>query len=525
MPYRTFLGDFEHASSLGHVPTINHPLVQETLRRYLMPAERTQDVGEISDNLIDPAALDQQTHPVRWTIATDSSPFEHEVDPHFPSTRLLFMQMAAVIVDLERLRERDGPFADPVAIRDAQQASVMAAVLPSSNLIRSDGTLPHRAFREEVDALFRHCTVEGRTLLDILLEVEAERDDVATPAGTLVMARCPGCDAAIDEPDANFVPVGTIGAPCPACGEALMATDALRVHETFNEHGSNQEACSRALSVAERLILLALLGHLQARRPSVLGQMAFVTDGPLALFGEVAPIKRPLLRRLQRVAADQRDHGYGLPVIVGIEKGGMFAEHADAIREHIPEGMLMTLPDHYVQRYITFRGSPHGADTYYGRHFFYRAASGSIFTITIPPLGNFGASPHDPFKVGDYPTLRATCEVHRPNRDAAVPERDDPGGARAPVRRISADVRRPHPQAARRGAPRPRPAPSGVVAPKAEPNELWMGAFTTRIEPLRAGSTLAGDRPSLVAGAWGRLMLIRNTSDDPFTEAVIRRRA
>jgi hypothetical protein len=411
MPYRTFLGDFEHASSLGHVPTINHPLVQETLRRYLMPAERTQDVGEISDNLIDPAALDQQTHPVRWTIATDSSPFEHEVDPHFPSTRLLFMQMAAVIVDLERLRERDGPFADPVAIRDAQQASVMAAVLPSSNLIRSDGTLPHRAFREEVDALFRHCTVEGRTLLDVLLEVEAERDDVATPAGTLVMARCPGCNAAIDELDANFVPVGTTGAPCPACGEALMATDALRVHETFNEHGSNQEACSRALSVAERLILLALLGHLQARRPSVLGQMAFVTDGPLALFGEVAPIKRPLLRRLQRVAADQRDHGFGLPVIVGIEKGGMFAEHADAIRENIPEGMLMTLPDHYVQRYITFRGSPHGADTYYGRHFFYRAASGSIFTITIPPLGNFGASPHDPFKIGDYPTLRATCEV------------------------------------------------------------------------------------------------------------------
>jgi hypothetical protein len=52
-----------------------------------------------------------------------------------------------------------------------------------------------------------------------------------------------------------------------------------------------------------------------------------------------------------------------------------------------------------------------------------------------------------------------------------------------------------------------------------------MGAFTTRIEPPRTGSTLAGDRRSLVAGTWGRLMLIRNTSDDPFTEAVIRRRA
>jgi hypothetical protein len=287
----------------------------------------------------------------------------------------------------------------------------MAAVLPSSNLMRSDGTPPRRAFREEVDALFRQCTVEGRRLLDVLLEVEAERDDVRTPPGTLVMARCPACNAVIDDHDAAFVPVGADGARCPGCGEALLATDALRVHETFNEHGSNQEPCSRALSVAERLILLALLGHLQARRPSVLGQMAFVTDGPLALFGEVAPIKRPLLRRLQCVAAEQRAHAFGLPVIVGIEKGGMFAEHAEAIREHIPEGMLMTLPDEYVQRHITFRGSPHGADTYYGRHFYYRARNGSIFTITIPPLGKLGASPHDPFNAKDYPTLRATCEV------------------------------------------------------------------------------------------------------------------
>jgi len=52
-----------------------------------------------------------------------------------------------------------------------------------------------------------------------------------------------------------------------------------------------------------------------------------------------------------------------------------------------------------------------------------------------------------------------------------------------------------------------------------------MGAFTTRIEPPRTGFALSGDRPSVVAGTWWRLMLIRNTSDDPFTEAVIRRRA
>jgi hypothetical protein len=411
MPYQTLNGGFEHASSLGHVPTVAHPLVQEALGRYRMPTTRAKDVGAIEESLIDPRGLDQIAEPVRWTIATDSSPFEHEVDPQFPSTRVLFMQMAAVIVDLEKMREREGPFADPVAIRDAQQSSVMAGVLPSSNLARSDGTLPKRAFREEVDALFRGSTVEGRSLLDALLEVEAEREDIQAPLGEIVMARCPACRESIGDPRGVFVMVGATGSACPHCGEALMATDALRVYEAFNEHGSNQEACSRVLSVAERLISLTLLGHLQERRPSALGQMAFITDGPLALFGEVAPIKRPLLRRLQRLAGDQQQHSFGLPVVVGVEKGGMFAEHAAAIHRHVPEGMLMVPSEDYIERYITFRGSPHGADTYYGRHFFYRARNGSIFTITVPPLGRLGASPIDRFELKDYPTLRASCEM------------------------------------------------------------------------------------------------------------------
>jgi hypothetical protein len=414
MPYTTQTGGFERASALGHVPTIAHPLVQETLGRYLMPAQRTGDVAAITDSLIDPASLAQPPGEVRWTIATDASPFEAEVDPHFPSTRVLFLQLAAVIVDIAKLRERSGPFADPVAIREAQHADVMAGVLPSSNLMRSDGTDPQRAFRQEVLRLFERSTVEGRSLLDVLLEVEAERIDVSAPAGALVMHRCPNPACAVildDKTKGYFAPVGASGGTCPACGEGLLATDALRVHEKFNVNGSNMEACGRVMSVAERLILLTLLGHLQLRRPSALGQTAFITDGPLALFGEVAPIKRPLLRRLQRVASEQAAKGFGLPVVVGLEKSGQFAEHALAILEYVPRGRLMVLTDKYVETYITHRGSTHGEDTYYGRHFFYHSTNGSMLTITVPPLGRIGAAPTDEFSPADYPTLRASCDV------------------------------------------------------------------------------------------------------------------
>lgn len=412
MPH-TRAGRFEHASALGHVPTVRHPMVAEALRRYRSPADRTQDTGAIDGCLIDPAELGQEVCTPRWTMATDSSPFEHVVDPNFPSTRLMFAQMSAVLVDLNELRGRIGRFVDPAAIRDAQHATVMAGVLPSSNLIRTDGTPPLRAFREAVDELLRTRHVEGRPLFDVLAEVQANRLDTdGQQLGSV--PRCPTCGGAYAAPE-NHKPkpivFGTDGTPCPFCAQEIMFTDLLRAHETFREHGENGEACGRVLSVAERLISLGFLDHVHARMRGVVGDVALITDGPLALFGEVAKLKGGILRRMQVIAQELRAERLRLPVIVGIEKSGVFVEHARAIRPHIPTGMLMAPDAEYVERYITFRGSAHGSETYYGRHFFYRSAARRIYVITIPPLGRLGALPHEPFDPADYPTLASTCAL------------------------------------------------------------------------------------------------------------------
>ena len=412
MPH-TRAGRFEHASALGHVPTVRHPIIAETLRRYHSPADRTQDTDAIEGCLIDPAALAQPVSTPRWTMATDSSPFEHVVDPNFPSTRLMFAQMSAVLVDLDQLRGRIGRFVDPAAIRDAQQATVMAGVLPSSNLIRTDGTPPLRAFREAVDELLRSRHVEGRSLFDVLAEVQANRPDTdGQPCGSV--PRCPTCRrarASAEGRKPDPIVFGTNGTPCPFCDAEIMFTDLLRAHETFREHGENGEACGRVLSVAERLITLGFLDHLHARMRGVVGDIALITDGPLALFGEVAKLKGGILRRMQVIADELLADGLRLPAIVGIEKSGVFVEHARAIRSHVPAGMLMAPDADYIERYITFRGSAHGSETYYGRHFFYRSAARRIYVITVPPLGRLGALPHDPFVTHDYPTLASTCAL------------------------------------------------------------------------------------------------------------------
>jgi hypothetical protein len=411
VPFRSATG-FEHASALGHVPTVRHPMIAQALSRYQLPRSRAEDVKAIGGCTWDPRTLGQPTWTPRWIMATDSSPFEHVVDPEFPSTRLVFTQMSAVMVDLQQMQQRVGPFVNPAAIRDAHHATVMAGVLPGSNLLRADGTPPMRAFREAIDELLRTRQIEGRSLFNVLVEVQTHRRDTdGRPLASVPRCPNPVCGHPLRSTDGKELLFDVSGTICPGCKEPILFTDLLRAHEAFREHGENGEACGRVMSVAERLISLGFLDHVHARLRGTLGDVALVTDGPLALFGEVAKLKTGILRRMQAIAAEAADEGLRLPVIVGIEKSGVFVEHARAIRQHIPEGMLM-IPDHdYVERYITFRGSPHGSETYYGRHFFYRSQDRRMHVLTVPPLGRTDAEPDDDFDPADYPTLGCTCAL------------------------------------------------------------------------------------------------------------------
>jgi len=405
-PYSDALGGFEMANPLGHVPTVQHPVVQERLRLYRVPSRSDHDLEAIRGSLIDSEALPAPGQEVNFAVATDSSPLEPEVDPSFPSTRLVFMQMAAVIVNLEKLRRRDGPFVDPARVRDSQRSSVMAAMLPGSNLPRIDGTAPDQAFREEVDNLFRSSRTNQRTLLEVLAHVQRHHEHATDD--TVAIDWCPACGT-----DTRHVRIPPDGARCPSrrCQGPLFYTDVLRAHEAFNEQGSNLEAAGRVMAVAERLISIALMLRVLQRRPSALGSMAFITDGPLGLFGPPAKLKRPLLRVLQTVAVKLAETGCTPPVTVGIEKSGAFHDHGLAIADHIPERHLMLPDGEYIKRWIASTKGAYGKDTYYGKHLYYRSAVGGIFTLSIPPLRAVGEEPHTVNSPDSFPTLRATCEL------------------------------------------------------------------------------------------------------------------
>jgi hypothetical protein len=72
-------------------------------------------------------------------------------------------------------------------------------------------------------------------------------------------------------------------------------------------------------------------------------------------------------------------------LIIGIEKSGIFFNHfldidttTEGIEDKFPRQSALLLTDKYIKKNIIFSYSkkPYGQDTYFGRKFFYKAASG-----------------------------------------------------------------------------------------------------------------------------------------------------
>ncbi len=422
---------FERAHPLGHVPTVQNELVRERLRRYRLPGRDTSDAAHqalVRSLLVPVEELPGSERDVRWLLAVDGSKHEEEIDARFPSTRILFTQIAGVLVDLHRLRETDYGFVDPATIADAQAGSVFATFLPSSNLPSLKDEEPRRTFRRELYTLMSEATVNEINLLDVLVALEGSRGtagDGEREQSATKSVKCPVCGKGYDPKL-----IARDGSSCPnaACGETLWPTDALRIHEAFDPWGPNGAVGTRVMMVLEHLTLACLARSIQKKSPSALDDLAFIADGPLALFGEPARLGRTILTFWQTLSSKVIEQRGQPPLVLGVEKTGEFVEHARDLGELLEPGHLMLLPVDYIQSYISSKNSNYGEGTYFGRKFIYRTTDERIIVFSVPPLASRGVMPYGsrPLRLADYPTLGPACRLldhigTRLHEDAIVP--------------------------------------------------------------------------------------------------------
>lgn len=332
---------------------------------------------------------------LQYLIAFDGSTVMTRVQNGHPGAEASLLNIAAVVIALDRMRNMAAePIPGPADIRRLEDCHTLSAVLPGRNVIgKSAGTdTPKRFFRQVVNREISGATLARghETLLETLQAITHNR---------VAPIQCPG-----DSCDQQVAP-SSEPTKCDACGETVYPADALRCHERFEDYGSSEQAFTMVRIVVEHLSMVNLIRWFESQASlRVLNSVGFVMDGPLAIFGMAAWLKKHIQDELCRLHEGSIEKGGAGVLVLGVEKHGMFMDHLAALdwssshgeRGGIDPGTVLAPDVRYIHQHIALRpldAKPYGQATYYGRHLMYKSKSGQHAALTLPIVSSKGQDP------------------------------------------------------------------------------------------------------------------------------------
>lgn len=345
-------------------------------------------------------------------VTIDGSYVELPVRSGYPGASVGYVTVAGVLLNLMRLDEldRNRPV-NPVEFRKTETAATIDEVLPGSNVVTGEQLSALASFREALFEAHQKYTIQegvSSSLLDTfnhLLSLKPQSKPV----------KCPREDC-----EREFhISEDTTHCDCDRrC--RIYSTDSLRLHERFNEIGSNGEAFGLAMQVWERVLLIDFIRFFERLLlPQKFSQLIFLVEGPLAVFGPPAWLSAAIRTELKQINSRVRDATGTDMMIVGIETSGSFVTHFEEIDQSETPGVLRFRPRDYfmpTDPYIRERILPsdstkrYGQDTYFGRKFFYKTPSGARIVANIP----FLSEAQDTLESSDialYPQFGTICSV------------------------------------------------------------------------------------------------------------------
>ena len=314
-------------------------------------------------------------------LAIDGSNLAAKAENGFPGAEFGYITIASVLIDLKLIDDLEKKqFIDPKKVRETEKASTIESVFPGCNVILDNEKNASASLRKALFEELKSNTIfanGGETLLDTyeyLFKLKREHFSESR----LPRSPIEGIDEEMTYGYGEYT--------CPHSKEPLYSTDALRLHELMNPGGSNGEMFGQIMSTLEKLWLIHILRAFEQKEwLSTLRRVAFIMDGPLAVFSTSSWLTKVINYELSRINELQKKvNGQDL-FIIGIEKSGTFVNHfedidttKDGVTDKFPKQSALLLDDGYIKRNIIFSESskPYGQDTYFGRKFFYKTASG-----------------------------------------------------------------------------------------------------------------------------------------------------
>jgi hypothetical protein len=389
MPYEGELAD-----KSSHSDIVRNPDIQAFLKecKYLTPPSEEECerlVAQFSD-----VPSTKNIGLPSFAISVDGSPYEASIDDMLPSTKIGYIKLGAVLIDLEDFANlRVGKFVDPFKVAMLQESNTsFTFFVPSANIRWGENAAVRDSFRALVDRQFLDEKTRFRkddpstSLRTTLFHLASHRPDeeLGTNDPTkLRIHKCPTCSygplTLEDVPEQQF---------CESCGAEVFPTDCLRIWEEVNEYQSNQAAINRLMMLLEHLVPIHYMRFFANQAPVQLGGMAFFIDGPLAIFGTAAWLHRSIMIYMQEINTRLKKHGIPPLLVVGLQKTGQVVDHVHLIDRFVPASRLFAINDEYRYKYILAgreaSKNGFGFETYYGQDFIYKTESGRTFVFGLP---------------------------------------------------------------------------------------------------------------------------------------------
>lgn len=346
-----------------------------------------QDVETVTSEVISLSDLVQSTWKPDMVIGIDGSKHSVKAENGFPGAEFGYITIASVLILLKKLRELGKQrYISPKDFRETEKASTFDAIFPGCNVIIDNEADAKSSMRKTLfEQMLNQITFsEGETLLETyeaLLKIKLDKSLSKPP-------KCP-----CDKEEKLKYGYGQYTCTHSNCGKNLYSTDAMRLHELHNPSGSCGEMYGQIMFTIERLWLIHILRAFERKNwLPALRRMAFVLDGPLAVYSTSSWLTKSISDELRRLNNLQKEENKTDLLILGIEKTGTFVNHFEdidtsksGVKGKIDNQSALLLSDDYIKKNIIFSQSDkmYGKDTYFGRKFFYKTFTGHRIVASI----------------------------------------------------------------------------------------------------------------------------------------------
>jgi hypothetical protein len=397
----------ERASKITHAEIVNNPTVRAYLQDCTLPSAP------------EPVNLAPQLHPVepvdtrgvRAVIAIDGGFTETYVREEFPAASIAFFTFGPLLFKLADLRHLD-----------TQRFIAPEDLAVLKHLQRHTLTLPIRGVRLTAESSLASSI--RRTLYGFFTQSSGSQDEPLIHSLAWILFRrweavpdeareehlehCPYPDC-----EARRLPFRFSGPTrylCPSCQRPVYLTDVLRLHEWVDEEQGAGGILTYLMTALEQIVLVHMIRTIWGLKRALLAEVLLLKDGPLAFFGLVAGLYKPMREFVSFLLSQEGSRPGNPPLyLAGVEKSGAFVDHAAAIEDYLPANTVMIPDDAYIYRYIIpggAAGEGYGVSTYYGRKVFFKSAAGAMHVLTVP-MRSYSAAPTP----ADLPNLHAILQL------------------------------------------------------------------------------------------------------------------